>query len=37
MTENVESYPLSLEGDGIPMVRFQNVTKRYGSLVVLKW
>ncbi len=35
MTEGMERYPLRLEGDTIPMVRFQNVTKTYGSLVVL--
>lgn len=28
-------YPLKLEGEKIPMVRFQKVTKRYGPLVVL--
>jgi len=32
MTAN--TYPLRLEGD-VPMVRFQNVTKRYGALTVL--
>jgi len=31
---NTETYPTQLDGDA-PMVRFQNVTKRYGSLVVL--
>ena len=31
---NTETYPLQLDGD-VPMVRFQNVTKRYGPLVVL--
>ena len=35
MTEDMAPYPLRLEGDSIPMVRFQNVTKAYGSLVVL--
>ncbi|MDE0003568.1 MAG: ATP-binding cassette domain-containing protein, partial [Rhodospirillaceae bacterium] len=35
MTEDMEQYPLRLEGDDMPMVRFQNVTKAYGSLVVL--
>ena len=35
MTEDMAPYPLRLEGDDIPMVRFQNVTKAYGSLVVL--
>ena len=33
--EDMSQYPLRLEGDNIPMVRFQNVTKSYGSLVVL--
>ncbi len=27
--------PVMLEGDDVPLVRFANVTKRYGSLVVL--
>ena len=31
---NTETYPTQLDGD-VPMVRFQNVTKRYGPLVVL--
>ena len=31
---NEQSYPLQLDA-GSPMVRFQNVTKRYGSLTVL--
>ena len=32
----MSDYPLErLEGDRVPMVRFRNVTKRYGSLVVL--
>ena len=35
MTEDKSQYPLHLEGDDIPMVRFQNVVKSYGSLVVL--
>ena len=35
MTEEMSRYPLRLEGDGVPMVRFQKVTKRYGQLVVL--
>ena len=30
-----KDYPLQLSGDDIPIVRFQNVTKRYGELVVL--
>ena len=28
-------YPLSLEADDAPIVRFSNVTKRYGPLTVL--
>ncbi|WP_303616636.1 ectoine/hydroxyectoine ABC transporter ATP-binding protein EhuA [Mariluticola halotolerans] len=35
MTEDLSKYPLRLTGDKIPMVRFMNVTKRYGDLVVL--
>ena len=35
MTPSMKDYPFQLEGDSIPMVRFQNVTKRYGDLVVL--
>ena len=35
MTEDMSRYPLRLEGDDVPMVRFRNVTKRYGPLVVL--
>jgi polar amino acid transport system ATP-binding protein len=30
-----ENFPLELEGDDIPMVRFDQVTKRYGNLTVL--
>jgi len=33
--EDMSKYPLRLEGDTVPMVRFMNVTKAYGSLVVL--
>jgi polar amino acid transport system ATP-binding protein len=33
--EDMSEYPLHLTGDDIPMVRFMNVTKRYGELVVL--
>lgn len=33
--EDLSSYPLSLPADDKPMVRFHNVTKRYGSLTVL--
>ncbi len=32
---NDRDYPLQLEGDDAPMVRFLNVTKRYGELTVL--
>lgn len=35
MTEDMSKYPLRLEGDNIPMVRFMNVAKSYGSLTVL--
>ncbi|MBB4305435.1 polar amino acid transport system ATP-binding protein [Rhodobium orientis] len=31
----MSAYPLRLEGDDVPMVRFMNVTKSYGALVVL--
>jgi polar amino acid transport system ATP-binding protein len=31
----MSGYPLALEGDKVPMVRFRNVTKRYGALTVL--
>ncbi|MEH6560170.1 MAG: ectoine/hydroxyectoine ABC transporter ATP-binding protein EhuA [Marinobacter sp.] len=31
----MSDYPLKLEGDNVPMVRFQNVTKKYGQLTVL--
>ncbi|MFC2967532.1 ectoine/hydroxyectoine ABC transporter ATP-binding protein EhuA [Acidimangrovimonas pyrenivorans] len=33
--EDMSAYPLRLEGPDVPMVRFMNVTKRYGSLTVL--
>ncbi|KAB6717074.1 MULTISPECIES: ectoine/hydroxyectoine ABC transporter ATP-binding protein EhuA [Roseobacteraceae] len=33
--EDMSQYPLELTGDDIPMVRFMNVTKRYGKLTVL--
>lgn len=36
MTEDLSGYPLRLNGDGVPMVRFMNVDKRYGALTVLK-
>lgn len=32
---NPDSYPLELEGADAPLVRFMNVTKRYGPLTVL--
>ena len=32
---SMQDYPPSLDGDGVPMVRFKNVTKRYGPLTVL--
>ena len=35
MSEDADRYPLRLEDAAAPMVRFQAVTKRYGSLVVL--
>lgn len=35
MTEDLSAYPLRIEGQNAPMVRFANVTKRYGELVVL--
>jgi len=31
----VDGYPTKIEGDDVPMVRFDNVTKRYGLLTVL--
>ncbi len=33
--EDMTNYPLELTGDDAPMVRFDNVRKAYGSLVVL--
>lgn len=33
--QEMSGYPLALEGDKAPMVRFRNVTKRYGALTVL--
>ena len=33
--EDLSAYPLELTGPDVPMVRFMNVTKRYGSLTVL--
>ena len=35
MIEDMSGYPMRLEGGDAPMVRFRNVTKRYGPLVVL--
>lgn len=32
---STQVFPLQLEGDNIPMVRFDRVTKRYGDLTVL--
>jgi polar amino acid transport system ATP-binding protein len=32
---SADDFPLKLEGDDIPMVRFDRVTKRYGDLTVL--
>jgi polar amino acid transport system ATP-binding protein len=31
----MQSYPLKIEEEHVPMVRFQNVAKRYGDLIVL--
>ncbi len=33
--EDMSQYPLELTGPDVPMVRFMNVTKAYGNLVVL--
>lgn len=35
MLEDMKQYPLRLIGNDVPMVRFMNVTKSYGSLTVL--
>nr|WP_306263547.1 ectoine/hydroxyectoine ABC transporter ATP-binding protein EhuA [Pararhizobium sp. IMCC3301] len=35
MTDDMSQYPLTLEGEDAPMVRFQNVSKTYGDLTVL--
>ncbi len=35
MTEDMSRFPLELEGPDHPMVRFDHVTKRYGTLTVL--
>jgi polar amino acid transport system ATP-binding protein len=32
---STDTFPLELEGDEVPMVRFDRVTKRYGNLTVL--
>jgi polar amino acid transport system ATP-binding protein len=34
-TQDLSGFPLRLEGEKVPMVSFRNVTKSYGSLVVL--
>jgi len=34
--EDLSNYPRELTGNDVPMVRFQNVTKRYGALTVLE-
>ncbi len=33
--EDLSKYPLQLDGNDVPVVRFMNVTKSYGSLTVL--
>ena len=33
--DDIANFPLTLEGDDVPMVSFKKVTKRYGDLVVL--
>jgi polar amino acid transport system ATP-binding protein len=33
--EELSQFPLELTGPDVPMVRFMNVTKRYGALIVL--
>ena len=33
--EDMSQYPLELIGSDVPMVRFMNVSKSYGSLTVL--
>ena len=33
--EDMSQYPTELSGPDVPMVRFMNVTKRYGPLTVL--
>ncbi|MFT6914358.1 MAG: polar amino acid transport system ATP-binding protein [Motiliproteus sp.] len=35
MQEDMSKYPLRLTGENVPVVRFMNVTKSYGSLTVL--
>jgi polar amino acid transport system ATP-binding protein len=35
MKNDIADFPLTLEGDDVPMVSFRNVTKSYGDLVVL--
>lgn len=34
--DNLTAYPLELDGTDVPMVRFRNVTKKYGALTVLE-
>ncbi|WP_421982556.1 ectoine/hydroxyectoine ABC transporter ATP-binding protein EhuA [Roseibium sp.] len=34
--DNLNAYPLELDGTDVPMVRFMNVTKKYGALTVLE-
>lgn len=34
--DNLTAYPLELDGTDVPMVRFRNVTKKYGALPVLE-
>ncbi|MEX4005165.1 ectoine/hydroxyectoine ABC transporter ATP-binding protein EhuA [Paraburkholderia sp. EG285A] len=35
MNNDIAQYPLRLDGPNVPIVRFANVTKRYGNLTVL--
>lgn len=34
--DKLTAYPLELDGTDVPMVRFRNVTKKYGALTVLE-
>lgn len=36
MLDKTSQHPLRLQGDDVPMVRFENVSKRYGALTVLE-